>query len=335
MTVYPVLAIQPVTQFSVKSANHQCNLCWKNAAVALLLLLLASGCQSPTFRIHQLADRHGLQRSNELGGGFKHLVLRNRLITAQQPRVSTPRVATPDVSVLNVYLEGDGTPWRYRKIIMSDPTPRRPLMLELMLLDPSPAVYLGRPCYNGSSLDDGCSNLLWTSARYSKVVINSMSEVINKLLRQHSVTQLRLFGHSGGAALSMLLAEQIPAVTDVITIAGNLDTDAWTTHHGYTPLYSSLNPARQAPLRDSVIQWHFIGELDAVIPPGLIKPFIQRQTQAYGFSMRRFSHGCCWEKIWPVILKSVRLRQAGQLPGRRFKLPNTQPLRRNTSDDLQ
>jgi len=134
--------------------------------------------------------------------------------------------------VLNVYLEGDGTPWRYRTIVMPDPTPRRPLMLELMSADPSWSLYLGRPCYNGTSRDAGCDNRLWTSARYSPQVVDSMASAIRVISERHDVDEIRLFGHSGGGALAVLLTEQLSNVKLIVTIAGNLDIDAWTDHHG-------------------------------------------------------------------------------------------------------
>ena len=170
-------------------------------------------------------------------GGFSHTVFDN----------GAPVV---DDGVLHVYLEGDGTPWRHRTVIMPDPTPRRPLMLGLMALDPDASVYVGRPCYNGTYAEPGCDNRLWTSDRYSergRVEHDERGAPPRRAGR--GAARVRLFGHSGGAALALLIAERLPTAVDaVLTLAGNLDTDAWTTHHGYSPLYGSINPAGRAPL---------------------------------------------------------------------------------------
>jgi len=78
----------------------------------------------------------------------------------------------------------------------------------------------------------------------------------------------------------MLLADRFEQVTDVVTVAGNLDGTAWTNFHGYTPLYSSLNPSDQPPLDKGVRQWHWMGAKDTVIPPVLTTPFIRMQSNA-------------------------------------------------------
>ena len=44
----------------------------------------------------------------------------------------------------------------------------------------------------------------------------------------------------------MLLAERLEMTQAVVTIAANLDTDAWTELHGFSALEGSLNPAASA-----------------------------------------------------------------------------------------
>ncbi len=269
------------------------------------------GCATPTSKLIDLADTQRFQRSSVQANGYRHLVLQNPVFQKTGKREKT--------DTLHVYLEGDGSPWKYRVLRMRDPTPRQPLMLALMGMDNAPAVYLGRPCYNGSYADKGCSDDLWTSARYSEVVVSSMSQVLQKLIQAKDVHNIRLFGHSGGGTLALLIAERVPEVNHVVTLAGNLDTDAWVTHHRYSALYGSLNPAKRDPLRSSVTQWHFMGRRDSVIPPAIVKPFIQSQSNVFATVIGTFSHGCCWQRIWPSVLSGLESNDTKRIPGMRLQ----------------
>ena len=48
--------------------------------------------------------------------------------------------------------------------------------------------------------------------------------------------EVTFVGYSGGGVLAVLIAERLDNVAGVITVGANLDTDAWTEHHGYLPL---------------------------------------------------------------------------------------------------
>ena len=69
-----------------------------------------------------------------------------------------------------------------------------------------------------------------------------------------------LIGYSGGGVLAVLIAPQVPG-SAVVTIAANLDVEAWARWHQYTPLSGSLNPATQPPL-DALHEWHLVGDRD-------------------------------------------------------------------------
>ena len=279
----------------------------QRAALILFSMAVLHACATPVSQMRTLATDSRFVETEVRAGGYSLTVFQNE------------KAGLDKSGVLNVYLEGDGSPWMFRTIVMKDPTPRRPLMLSLMGLDSMPAMYLGRPCYNGHAADDGCDSDLWTFGRYSVTVIDSMTSAIRALAKRQGATDIRLFGHSGGGALAMLLAARLPAVSRIVTLAGNLDTDAWTRHHRYTPLFSSLNPARQQPLAESVSQWHFVGTADGVIPPELVREFIMRQPQAEAYSLTGYTHGCCWATVWPDILKNLESETPGAMPGVQFK----------------
>lgn len=196
---------------------------------------------------------------------------------------------------LHVYIEGDGTPFIRNTQVAGDPTPRNPLARKLMRKDRAFSLYLGRPCYFG--LASTCDSAYWTNKRYSPEVVQSLRAVIRQHIDQHRVKRLVLIGHSGGGTLAMLLAPQFDETTAVITIAANLDIDAWTAHHGYSRLDGSLNPASLPPLRDSIQQIHLAGGRDQVVPPHLIP-----NATVYP----RFTHGRGWQREWPRILGKLQ-----------------------------
>jgi len=219
----------------------------------LLCTLLLSGCSTPAVKNDDFAQAHGLQRLELVGQGFEHRVYLHR--------------PGPAGRVWHVYIEGDGRPWLGRYLIAPDPTVNHPLMLQMLVRDAAPAIYLGRPCYDGHNNDPQCRPWYWTQGRYSEAVVASLATTLQRLIAHYRIDRLVLIGHSGGATLARLLAERIPQTQGLVTIAGNLDTDHWTARHGYSPLRGSLNPARRPDLPPSILQWHFTGARDRNIPP--------------------------------------------------------------------
>jgi pimeloyl-ACP methyl ester carboxylesterase len=221
------------------------------------------------------------------GRGFRHRVFRNRSVAATgQP--------------LHIYLEGDGLPFLTTNRISSDPTPRNPLALRLLLRDPAPALYLGRPCYHGQAQAPGCNPRLWTQARYSEPVVASMAAGLQRVTGANR--PLMLIGYSGGGTLAMLLAPRLGNVVGVVTIAANLDVQRWAAEHSFTPLTDSLDPARAPPLAADITQLHLAGARDREVPPRLVAPVVARQPHADLIVFPDFDHRCCWEQHWPALL---------------------------------
>ncbi len=254
--------------------------------VAIFTFLV--GCATPAQRFDKMATKLDYSRRELSSTDFRHVAYLNK--TARNTRF------------LHVYLEGDGTPWLTSTRVSADPTPRNPVMLKLMSLDPNPSILLGRPCYHGTARDAPCHPLLWTHQRYSEYVVASMAEALNVYLLKQGVEHVMLFGFSGGGTLAMLLAERIPKTRAVVTLAGNLDIDAWTRHHGYTPLHGSLNPVTQHPLRANILQLHYTSTNDQVVPPALVKKAIATQASAHLIVVNDADHACCWATIWQSVL---------------------------------
>jgi len=257
------------------------------AGVLALMLLTGFGCASPSAQFTQRAADLGLRAEVVPGTVFQHVVL----LRAERPS-----------RTLHIYLDGDGTPW-HPWGPASDPTPRNPLVLRLMALDPEPSLYLGRPCYLGFSQTPPCTSALWTTERYSETVVSSMATALSRFLEGTEVDRLVWVGYSGGGTLAMLLAPRFKRTTDLVTIAGNLDIDAWADLHGYARLAGSLNPARLPALPERIHQRHYAGGRDRVVP---------REVIARGpidpdavIVIPTYDHICCWEAIWPTLLVDV------------------------------
>ena len=255
--------------------------------LAVAVFALLQSCASPAhIEVDRAAGELGLHRSVEQGAAYKHVLY--------QPGNRSGK------DKLHVYIEGDGVAWRWRRVISSDPTPRNPLMLRLMSTDSANTLYVGRPCYFGLAPNPACNSDVWTYSRFSDDVVSSMARIV----RRHSAAfnSIVLIGHSGGGALALLIAEQLDNVDAVVTVAGNLDTDKWVDHHGYTALYGSLNPAIRPSLPETVRQLHLLASEDEVIPPVLVDDWIARQPSAQRWVFEGFNHSCCWEKSWSDVL---------------------------------
>jgi pimeloyl-ACP methyl ester carboxylesterase len=204
--------------------------------------------------------------------------------------------------VLHVYIEGDGSPYLDRWTVAPDPTPHRPIMLQLMTLDPGPAIYVGRPCYFGLAQDPPCTALDWTLGRFGERVIASMAQVIRAAAAEGGDHRIELYGHSGGGAIAVLLAHRLPGVVRVVTLAGNLDTDAWAAAHHYTALAGSLNPVVEGRLDPGIRQQHLVGARDAVMPPALVDEAARRIGGSGAQVLPGVTHTTGWRENWPAIL---------------------------------
>jgi pimeloyl-ACP methyl ester carboxylesterase len=149
---------------------------------------------------------------------------------------------------------------------------------------------------------------MWTSGRYSDAVVRSMVAALEELLGEREDRRLSLLGYSGGGALAMLMADRLGGVEQVVTLAANLDIDAWADLHGYSRLLGSLNPAEQAALPSGIRRLHLAGELDKKVPANLIKKAVSRDPLAEVRVLPGFGHRCCWVEHWPEILARLDLR---------------------------
>ncbi len=213
------------------------------------------------------------------------------------------------VSTLAVYIEGDGLAWITSRQASLNPTPLNPVALKLALNDSQhTAVYLGRVCqYVEHQQRGGCNKRYWMGERFAPLVVDAMNEAVDQLKRDYQADTLVLVGFSGGGTIVALLAARRHDVSKLITVAGNLDHQAWTEHHRISPLIGSLNPADAVKELSLVDQLHFVGAQDTVIPPALITGFVNRlgtNTHARVVVVPNQDHNCCWSEHWSRLLNA-------------------------------
>ncbi len=255
---------------------------------------MLSGCSSSPHIAGDAASKWTYQAPFELFWGD-----RPKLQAGQFP---------PNIQIIAI--EGDGRPWLTPRKIAFDPTPASPLMLDWFNSTSHHAVYLGRPCYFGArQLQDrsvpvkitprpsgvACDPYWYTFGRYSQPVVTSMQQA----LEAESGPCRVILGHSGGGTLAMLLAAELANVIGVVTLAGNLDVAAWLSHHRYSPLPGSLDPAARPPLASGIQQIHIAAEGDRTI----LAAWIQAETRRQGgeFLLWPVSSHNQWRSQWPRL----------------------------------
>ena len=259
---------------------------WPFAYVLVALALLNSGCTTPASRFAQSADSQGLIRIEDRAGPFVHVRFHNGRAEPGRP--------------VHIYFDGDGDP--ATRSAAGDPTTNERLVLKLIATDPGAAFLIGRPCYYLLDSDPRCDPSLWTSKRYSREVIDSIANAVRRVVAGLANSPVTLIGYSGGGAIVGLIAARLPQVERVITVAANLDIDAWAAHHGSTAPLGSLNPADVAPLPAAIAQWHLYGSRDQVVPASTAERYLAKQNAARMSVVGGYDHRCCWEQIWNDVL---------------------------------
>lgn len=205
---------------------------------------------------------------------------------------------------MSVYIEGDGYAWVDGTTPSPNPTPINPVALILAAADPaSNVVYLGRP--GQYTMDEKVDRRYWTGARFSAEVVEAYVALINELASTHAAPTIHLVGFSGGAAIAALVASRIkqagdkPALT-LRTVAGNLDTRAWTQGRRLSPMPDSLNPADAAVMLQDIPQLHFTGSRDLQVPSYVLDAFLAHMTSQHCVRVLKVKagHGGPWLEAW-------------------------------------
>lgn len=267
------------------------------AQVMLLSMALLAGCATSLSPVERTL---AAQRLAAAGGLVAYAVPPSPL-----PLQGFVRLGCRGES-LHVYIEGDGLAWLTPTLPSPDPTPRNPVALRLAVRDAACNVaYLGRP---GHYLGGGVAQRYWTSARFAPEVLDTYVVAIDALLSRQQSPALRLTGYSGGGAIAALVAARFAArgqSVELVTIAGNLDTEEWTRRRKLSPLQGSLNPADEAGRLVAVPQLHLSGRQDRQVPPWVLAAYLSRLP---GLACVRtleldLGHGGPWEDAWVAALQ--------------------------------
>lgn len=231
-----------------------------NRIFTLALIILAlSGCTSQQERLGNWAQANGSKIE---------------VIQTSQFPIQTVTPANLVVGErLTVLIEGDGHAWATSTQPSTDPTPHT-LSLAKLTVDSRRGVYMARPCQY--VMNQGCDKSMWTDARFSRAAVSSMNEVINKLKARYHASSIELIGYSGGAAVALILAAERDDVTQLQTIAGNVDPAAWVALNGLSPLTGSLSTLANPQKLSGIPQRHFVGSGDTVIPRILTEGFVRK-----------------------------------------------------------
>lgn len=258
------------------------------AALAALAAIagVITGCASPAQKYDRTAQRADISEHTVQGARFHHKIYRNNQALRG--------------GALHVFIEGDASVKQALRSVPPDPTPRHSLMLRLMQEDKAGAILLGRPCYHGMFATDNCEIRHLGPERYSAEIVESMIKALQTELQHSETQQVIFFGYSGGGTVAFLMAAQHPRTAAIVTLAGNLDNITLAAHHNSPPLSGSLNPADMAPLPRTIVQLHYFGAKDEIVPAALAQRTLIRQNVA-PVIFPGIDHDCCWRDVWPDI----------------------------------
>ncbi len=265
----------------------------------LTLAAVVTGCSIPTKNMRQNHANDIASQSN----------MSKTIISAPPFEFTTyQKIKAPQYHTANIYIEGDGLAWITRRRISSDPTPSRPIALQLAILDPAPnVIYIARPCqYSGmSDSTKYCTNQYWTSHRFAPEIIQSINTVLDKLKSTHDFKKFNLIGFSGGAAVAILLAASRNDIHSIRTIAGNLDHEKVSEIHHVSPLTGSLNPADVSEQINYIPQSHFTGEDDRIVTSEVSKSYLHNAKDTHCIQvleLENTTHESGWTRVWGELL---------------------------------
>ena len=213
----------------------------------------------------------------------------------------SPQNTAPN-DTLVIFIEGDGLVANRDGVTSNDPSPNNPIGLKLALVHPENNVaYLARPCQY-QLRDEPCSSIYWTTHRYSDEVVSAFNKAVSQLKAERKAKNVIIIGYSGGGTIAVLVAARRSDVSKIITVAGNLDTSAWSSRNQVS-LTGSLDPMTVVQSIRHIPQIHFVGNSDANIQPSDTMAFVSatKIENVKSIVAPGYDHSCCWVNGWRTL----------------------------------
>jgi len=267
-------------------------------SIIILTILLVSSCAANYKKIADKTTKVGLENG-----------LRQKTYQTKNFQIYTLQRITDVNKKVRIYFEGDGKAYIKKNVISPNPTPTSYFLVNLLAEDDSPnLIYIARPCQFVK--DEKCYNnhpeRYWTSAKFSKEVIEAMNEVT----KNFSEFKLELVGYSDSATIAKYVAAEnqknYQNVINLRTIAGNLDNKKLSQINKAAIDDYIVNEASTLKTLAKIPQIHFIGKEDAVIPGIISKSYLQslpKKNCIKIITVPATTHSSGWQENWVELLK--------------------------------
>lgn len=206
-------------------------------------------------------------------------------------------------SPITIFIEGDGRAFTRAGRPSKDPTPRHPIVVDLVKTTPN-AYGLARPCQFITNTAKCHSNQYWTTHRFAEEVIDAYDIIITRIAQGRAVN---LVGFSGGGAIATILAARRNDVQSLITLAGNLDIAGVNAHHKVPAMPDAINPITLAPKIATIAQIHYSGAKDRIVPPFIAQNFIAKIPKPHCADHQVIANtheSRSWARSWLTIQKT-------------------------------
>ncbi len=203
-----------------------------------------------------------------------------------------------------IFIEGDGLSWVDKFTKSTNPTPKDPVSLKIMLNDHRKytKIYLARPF---QYIDfEGDFSYFWTSGRYAQQIINSYHKIINNIKLDYNLKSFDLLGYSGAGTILAILACTRDDVKSFTTFAGNIDHIEWSKYHDISVMKASINPMIYKDKLGLIKQTHYVGQYDDNITADLLKQYCEKinyDLKDAVVIVTKFNHYSDWGNFWNKI----------------------------------
>ena len=212
-------------------------------------------------------------------------------------------------AVADLYIEGSGNVMVDDTNFEADPTPKRPVGMQLAAMDPNAnVIYLARPCQYRKQMAGAkeCPTKYLTTDMFAPDVIDAYDKAIDEIKARYEIDAFNIVGFGSGGGLAAILAGKRDDIKTLRTVAGLLDTQTYATAHQLTGYEGSFNPIDSVPALMNKPQHHYIAQFDAVIPNTIYHSYAQAfgDDRCLGYTfIQDVDHTYDWAENWAAFVK--------------------------------